>query len=331
MVRTGAHIYVKYGWESTYSILNTSINSVANKKFGLQDKMSSLSLTNNKVNLNKLNQNTVDKYAYGQQSGTASMSFTLSNPWIFGAVLGAPSTPIANGSNWDHTYASSTMTKDARTIQLEVGYDATSSTNIFRTLKGGIVGSLSINAATGGLVDCSADITYGKESAPTNSGTLTPPDKPTQEFPYTFAHAALVFNGVDASDTVVQCQDASINIAQNAELLYGLNDHSAVSAFKRVLDITGAFKASWINKTLLDKLIDQLTKDGSGETIGGSYEFILTFERSATEKIVITLGGLTLNDLGISGIEPVEPLFEDITWTAKTISIVATASASSEE
>jgi hypothetical protein len=36
MVRTGAHIYVKYGWESTYSILNTSINSVANKKFGLQ-------------------------------------------------------------------------------------------------------------------------------------------------------------------------------------------------------------------------------------------------------------------------------------------------------
>ena len=316
MVRTGAHIYVKYGWESTYSILNTSINSVANKKFGLQDKMSSLSLTNNKVNLNKLNQNTVDKYAYGQQSGTASMSFTLSNPWIFGAVLGAPSTPIANGSNWDHTYASSTMTKDARTIQLEVGYDATSSTNIFRTLKGGIVGSLSINAATGGLVDCSADITYGKESAPTNSGTLTPP---------------LVFNGTSGSDTVVQCQDASINIAQNAELLYGLNDHSAVSAFKRVLDITGAFKASWINKTLLGKLIDQLTRDGSGETIGGSYEFILTFERSAAEKIVITLGGLTLNDLGISGIEPVEPLFEDITWTAKTISIVATASASSEE
>ena len=45
MVRTGAHVYVKYGWEgATYGVLDTSTtpDQVADKKFGLQDKMSSL-------------------------------------------------------------------------------------------------------------------------------------------------------------------------------------------------------------------------------------------------------------------------------------------------
>ena len=330
MVRTGAHVYVKYGWEGA-TLGNLASGAAVDKKFGLQDKVSSLTLTHNKMNLNKLNQNTVDKFAYGQQQGTASMSFTLSNPWIFGTVLGAPPSPASSGGNYTYTYSSNpaTMSKDARTIQMILGFDATSGGNIFRTLKGGIVGSLAINAAVGGLVDCSADVTYGLESAPTTSGSLSPPTKPSQEFPYTFAHAELMFGGVE----VVQCQDASINISQNAELLYALDTHSAVAAFKRVLDITGAFKASWIDKTLLDKLIAQLTEDGSGETVGGgaTTEFRLSFVKSATESIIITLTGLAINDLGISGLEPVEPVFQDITWTAKTISIAAITNSSAEQ
>tara|TARA_R110000803_G_scaffold166962_1_gene230269 strand:- start:336 stop:1331 length:996 start_codon:yes stop_codon:yes gene_type:complete len=331
MVRTGAHVYIKYGWEgTTYGVLDASTSpaQTADKKFGLQDKMSSLTLTNNKVNLSKLNQNTVDKYAYGQQQGSASMSFTLSSPWIIGSILGTP-TVATSGSNYTHTYPqSSGLPKTARTIQVEVGYDGLSA-DIVRTLKGGIVGSLSISASVGGLVDCSSDITYGIETAP--STTLTSaPSKPSQEFPYTFAHASLVFNGSSASDTVAQCQDVSISLAQNAELLYGLGSHSGAAAYKRVLDITGSFKASWINKDLLDKLLAQIAATPD-ETLGGSYEFILTFEKSATEKMVITLSGLTINDLGISGLEPVEPVFEDISWTAKTISVVATNSSSVEQ
>jgi hypothetical protein len=96
------------------------------------------------------------------------------------------------------------------------------------------------------------------------------------------------------------------------------------------LDITGSFKASWINKTLLDKLLAQIATTPE-ETLGGSYEFILTFEKSSAEKIVITLSGLTINDHGVSGLEPVEPVFEDISWTAKTISVVATSAATAEQ
>ena len=326
MVRTGAHVYIKYGWEGdTYGVLDaTGAGQVADKKFGLQDKMSSLTLTNNKVNLAKLNQNTVDKFAYGQQQGSASVSFTLSSPWIIGSILGTPTK--AGTTPFTYTYPqTSGLPKTARTIQVEVGYDGLAA-DIVRTLKGGIIGSLSISASVGGLVDCSADITYGIETAPSSS-LGTAPTKPSEEFPYTFAHAELYFAGA----LVAQCQDASISLAQNAELLYGLGSHSGAAAYKRVLDITGSFKASWINQTLLDDLLAQIAAVPQETVGGGATEFRLTFEKSAAEKIVITLTGLAINDHGVSGLEPVEPVFEDISWTAKTISVVATSAATAEQ
>ena len=318
MVRTGASAYIKYGFETSYGAVTGTYENTINKSFGLQDKMSSLTLTNNKVNLAKLNQNTVDRFAYGQQSGSASVSFTLSNPWLFGMVLSAP---VSTGSSpYTHTWQNSTLLPEARTVQIEVGIN--DSTNMTRRLKGGVVGAVAISTSVGGMVECSTDITYGQETAPTTA--LTPPTKPTQESPYTFAHAQLTFAGIP----VAQCQDVSLNLSQNAELLYGLNSHSAVDAYKKVLDITGSFKAAWQDKVFLQHLLDQLLANGTGETIGAGsdpeLEFKLTFTKSATNEIItINCYGLTLNDLGLSGLEPVEVLFSDVSFTAKTIKVVA--------
>jgi len=318
MVRTGASAYIKYGFETSYGAVTGTYENTINKSFGLQDKMSSLTLTNNKVNLAKLNQNTVDRFAYGQQSGSASVSFTLSNPWLFGMVLSAPVS--TNSSPYTHTWQNSTLLPEARTVQIEVGIN--DSTNMTRRLKGGVVGAVAISTSVGGMVECSTDITYGQETTPTTA--LTPPTKPTQESPYTFAHAQLTFAG----SVVAQCQDVSLNLSQNAELLYGLNSHSAVDAYKKVLDITGSFKAAWQDKVLLQHLLDQLLANGTGETIGAGsdpeLEFKLTFTKSATNEIItINCYGLTLNDLGLSGLEPVEVLFSDVSFTAKTIKVVA--------
>jgi hypothetical protein len=325
MVRTGAHGYLKYDFETSYASGGT-----ANKKFGLQDRLTSLSLTNNRINLPSLNQNTLHSFAYGQQQGTASVSFVLSNPWVFGAILGAPST--TGSSPYVHVYphASNGLNKTPRTIVTEVGFDGASA-DVVRTLKGGLMNSLSLSTSVGGLVECTADITYGKETAP--STTLgTAPTAPSQEFPYTFAHAELTFGG----NVVAQCQDASISLAQNSELLYGLNSHHAVDSYRRVLDITGSFKASFINKTLLEEVLEQVkagTSSGTySETVGGSPEFQFTFIKDNTnEKIVITGSGLSISDLGITGFEPVEPIFEEINWQMKTVTVTATNTTSAEE
>ena len=49
-IRTGASAYLKYGFESSYGTGGT-----ANKKFGLQDRLTNWSLTNNRIDMPRLN------------------------------------------------------------------------------------------------------------------------------------------------------------------------------------------------------------------------------------------------------------------------------------
>ena len=340
MVLTGSSSYVKYEFEDD-GYADLAAGKSPNKKFGLQDKLSSFTLTNNRQNLAALNQNTVDKFAYTQQQGSASVGFTLSNPWIFGAILGAPNSTVQSGSLYKHEYPHPTngLNKTPRTLSLEVGFDA--STDLVRTAQGCLVNSLSVSSSVGGLVECTADMTYGKETAPSTS-LNSAPSLPTQEFPYTFAHAELRVGG----NLVAQCQDVSLSLGQNTELLYGLNSHHAVDSFRRVLEITGSFRASWINKVLLEKLLEQIRAGSSSgtysETVGGTPEFRLIFNKTdsidvngdftpSDESIEITLSGLSISDLSISGIEPVEPIFEEISWQAKTITVKAYNTQTAEE
>lgn len=335
MVYTGAHGYLKWDFETGYAS-----GGSPDKKFGLQDRLSSLSLTNGRINLPSLNQNTLHSFAYGQQSGTASVSFVLSNPWIFGAILGAPFSDVQSGSLYKHQYphSSNGLNKSPRTVVMEVGIDAT--TDHVRTLRGGLVNSLGISTSVGSLVECTTDISYGKEIAPSTS-LNSAPTKPTPEFPYTFAHAELRVGG----SLITECQDVSLNIAQNAELLYGLNSHHAVDSFRRVLEITGSFRSAWKDKTRLENLLAQIAADTSttyAETVGGSPEFRLIFNKTdsiasngtftpSDESIEITCTGLSFNDLGLSGFEPVEPIYEEVSWQAKEITVKAYNTQSAEE
>jgi len=337
-VRTGAHAYLKYGWEGDTFGVMASGESV-DKKFGLNDKFTSLTLTNNRMNIPELNRNTYKSFAYGQQAGTANVGFTLSNPWIFGTVLGAPNSPSSSSGTYTYTWETDpsvsgsnvafSLPKAPRTIQIDAAVNGASA-DVRRTFKGCLVNSLNISASVGGTVDCSADVSYGSESAPSTS-LGSAPTVPNVEFPYTFAHAELRVGGQE----ILRVQDAAINLTQNAELLYALDSHQAVDAFKRTLDITGSFTSAWKDKTLLEETLEQIKQGTSSgtysETVGGSPEFRLTFERSATEKIVITGSGLSISEYGLSGYEAVNPLFEDITWQMKNVQVQALNNQSAEE
>ena len=48
-------------------------------------------------------------------------------------------------------------------------------------------------------------------------------------------------------------------------------------------------------------------------------------------SITINCYGLTLNDLGLSGLEPVEVLFSDASFTAKTIKVIANSTMETED
>ncbi len=327
MVRTGAQVYVKYGWESTYGG-----SATVDKKFGLRDSVGSWSLNHNRIDIAALNQVTYEKYAYGQQTGEVSIDFSLSNPWIFKTVFGTPSkTGSSDPYTYTYPHASNGINEQPQTFQTEIGFNASDSSNgdIVRTLKGCVANTLAINTSIGQTVDCSLSATYGKEDAPaTTFGTA--PSEPTVEFPYTFAHAKLTVGG----NVLAQVQNLGISFNQTPSLLYGLNSHQAVDSYRQIFDITGNFRASWLDKSLLDDTLNQISKGSSGnyaETVGGSPELEILFRNTTNEEIKITGTGLSPTSISIDGIQPNEPVFENIDWRIKSIVVAAKNNQANEE
>ncbi len=258
MVRTGAQSYIKYGYESTYGGSATT-----DKKFGLNDRLSSWSLTHNRIDLPALNQVTYESYAYGQQAGEIGVDFVLSNPWILGAFFGAPST-TGSSNPYTHTYphASNGINKQPRSFQMEVGFNAadTSNSDVVRTLKGCVASTLGISTSIGATVDCSLSASYGKEDAPATTFGSAPSEPTLNHGAFTFAHAKLTVGG----NVLAQVQDLNLSINQTTSLLYGLNSNQAVDSYRQVLNITEAFKAALLNKNVLEDVLEQIEKGTSG-------------------------------------------------------------------
>jgi hypothetical protein len=348
VIATGARGYVAYEFENTFGAMlnagNSSTGDYPNKRFGLQEKITSWSLNNNRIVLPTLNQTEPETFAYGQEMGSLGIDFVLSNPWIFGALYGTP-VPSGSGTDYTHTYTSpaTVKTKDVRSFRTEIGLDL--GTDIVRSMKGCICKTFAISTSVGGIVQCSTDIAYSMEDAPTSSLGSAPVDRangvagaqptiPTTKFPYTFAHATLKLNNA----IVAKIQRADINFNQNPDLLWGIGSHQAVEAYRRVFEITGTFEASWVDKTLLDFVLAQVdipNAAGRKEVLDGSAPALeLNFTNGLTgndeKRIQMTLTGVSPTEHSISGLEPVEPVFENITWQAKSCIVKAYNSESVE-
>ena len=329
-IRTGSHAFVRYGYESTFGDSETA---TADRKFGVNDRLTNWSLTNQRVDLPALNQVAIENYAYGQQQGSLGMTFNLSNPWVFASVFGKSDQTTPNYTNVFGSNTATSMNKEVQGLTVQVGVDG-SSADILRTATGCIANSLSISASVGDLAECSMDMTYGIESAPgTSLGTA--PTGPAEEFPYTFAHGVVTYG--DA--VLATVQDVDITFAQNAELLYKVGSHQAVSTYRRLFDITGSFRAAHLDKTVFDDLFTQINQGAYAETIkdrssSPTVEFKLVFQNktsSPTSKIEIEGFGLSVGDLGISGIAPGEPIFENVSWRVKTCKVTSTTAASAPD
>ena len=188
------------------------------------------------------------------------------------------------------------------------------------------------------LEHCTLDIGYGKEDSTSGAvittGFDTTPPTDTEAFPYTFAHGQLKWAGEGGADTgaagsiVAELQDASISFAQNPTLLYTIGSHQSVASFRRVFDITGNFRASWKNDDKLNQLLDQIRKPLTKATtsLSSAPEIILTFTNGGTgatqKSIEMKLHGVRPDSHGVEGIQPVEPVFENIAWRTKTCEIV---------
>jgi len=130
---------------------------------------------------------------------------------------------------------------------------------------------------------------------------------------------------------VAKIQRADINFNQNPDLLWGLGSHQAVEAYRRVFEITGTFETSWVDKTLLDDVLAQVAVPNDAataevlDTAAPALEFFFTngLTGASQKTLKMTLSGISPTEHSISGLEPVEPVFENITWQAKSCIVVA--------
>jgi hypothetical protein len=328
VIYTGASSSVMYGYESTFG---TSASAITNT-FGLNQKVTSLSLNTSRFQLNKLGQVEPTKYAYGTQSGSVGIGFVFDDSHshkIFQSVYGTPSgtAPFLYPASLGQTNAPTTVSPITTQIQLQTGAD-----KLTRTLNGCIVQSLSLATSIGEPLNGTVDMSFGKETTAaikTSSSSITEQTAGTVDqsgIPYTFAHGVVKVHNGSALTAVAEVQEFDVTFAQNAELLYGMSSHSAVDAYRKVFDISGRFRAAFKDERLIQYVVDQ-SRVGD-ELLASGVGIELTFTNAAGNKsLKIELNELSVADHSISGIEPVEPVFEEINWSCKSarVSVDTTA------
>jgi len=289
-----------------------------NKVFGLEQRVTNWTFTNNRITLAALNQVEPAIYAYGTTRGSLGVDFVLSNPWwlnsLWDNVANVACMPEA-GSN-THTYT--VCSKLPTSLSVEIGVCGT--TNVTRRLLGAVVNSVSLRSSIGEVVRASADLSYKTEAeccvtidaCPATDGEC---------FPYTFAYGALT----TTAGTIAELQSFDININQNSDLLYDHNASEAVIPYRRLFEITGSFTASYVDVELLRDIYAQNSNDTE------------TFAREQTTLTITLSNGLTgasRKDITFTGtgigfadhsvaIEPNEPIFETLNWQVRTMSVIS--------
>ena len=334
VVRTGAFSYLQYGYEVD-GCDDTTFGTVAaamNKTFGLEQRITNWTFTNNRITLAELNQVEPAIYAYGTTRGSIGVDFVLSNPWWLRSLWDCVSTACCMpeaGANL-HTYIIGD--KLLRPISIEVGAAQECCNCVTRQLVGGIVNSVSLRSSIGEVVRGSADISYKTEIEA--CVCITDPMCIATDgvnFPYTFAYGALT----TTAGTVAELQSFDINLNQNSDLLYDHASSEAVDAYRKLFEVTGSFTASYVDVELLRDIYAQArSATVCCVSVGVDCQafareqttLTLTFDNGLTganrDTITMIGTGLGFADQA-TAIEPNEPIFETLNWQIRDMTVTA--------
>ena len=335
-VFTGGSVSVGYGYETAFGTAQGTIDKI----FGLNTKVTSLTLNTSQVSLNKLGQVEPTKFYFGQQSGSLGVGFVLDDEEshrIFRCLYeNSGSTPQTQGGSsfaypsslGENTTAVKTPASITTRVQIQNG-----SKVLTRSLQGCIVNNLSLSTSIGETVNATVDMMFAEESTAdveADTGTITAQTAINSATltPYTFAHGELkVGTGTSGVLTkVFDVQDIDVSFATNAELLFGLGKHYAQNAFRKVFDVGGRFKTTIKDGALLQYVIDQSIKTLETETLTGTNNVGLSLKfENGSKSILIEFGGVSLTDHSASGLEPNEVLFEEVNFKAKSSKITVSS------
>ena len=143
VVRTGAFAYLQYGYEVDCMDATTFGTAAAamNKTFGLEQRITNWTFTNNRITLAELNQVEPAIYAYGTTRGSLGVDFVLSNPWWLRTLWDCVTTVCCMPEACSNTHTYSICDKLLRPISIEIGTEL-GCPDVTRQLVGGMVNSV---------------------------------------------------------------------------------------------------------------------------------------------------------------------------------------------
>lgn len=327
MVRSAAYGYLKWGYETAFQTENASKTKV----FGLEQKINGLQFMVNRINLAQLDAVELQGFAFGKNEGKTSIDFILSNPWWLDSIF-HPYTSITGnptGANpYTYTWSSSNSALNntgnkayaGNSISIDFGFqgELSSGINLTRTGVGAIVSQVSIKTTMNDTVRCTADLMWGKENAIGTNTYDTAPPTDNINFPYTFVHGTLQTN---QGGVIAQIQDVDLTLNANSELIYGIGSANAVSAVRKVFDITSRFNCAVLDAVHFNNVINRTE----------IANFTLTFDNglggSNSRKITFTGSGAGYGDHS-TNIVPVDPVFQEINLQIRSMQVQAVNSSS---
>lgn len=322
MVRSAAYGYLKYGYETAFQTENASKTKV----FGLEQKINGLQFMVNRINLAQLNSTELQSFAFGRNEGRMSVEFILSNPWWldsifhpFTAITGNPTGANPYTYTWSSSNSALATTGNknyaGNSVSIDLGFqgETSSGVNLTRTALGGIVSQVAIRTTLNETVKCTADVVWGKENTIGTNTYDTNPPTDNINFPYTFVHGTIQTN---QGGVIAQVQNVDLTLNANAELLWGIGSANAVSAFRKVFDITGKFNCAIIDAQHWNAVINR------AEVANFTLVFDNGLGGASSRKITFTGSGVGFNDHN-TDIVPVDPVFQDINFQIRSLQVQA--------
>ena len=301
----GIYSYIEYGKQSSY----TSTISVGahTRALGMDQKVTSLSIDEGKFELGDLYSQDVQKFAFGNFSGTLGAEWTLSNPWFLDSVMSLVTT---GAGPYTHTYSES---KTVNTYGFEVGIDTT--TDRVVQLQQATIKDLTLSAAVGEVVKVRGNWMFTK--TPSTAGTSLDASVVTDDitYPYTFVQATIE----NPSGTpLAEVQSAELTINPNIRAVYGPNSQYAVNAYKGKMEVSGKFSITVVDNTWWNNV--QARAEPTNNTL--KLKFTNGLASTSERSVYLLCTGLGLGQLNMS-LDANELVTEEIPFSARTVGAVA--------
>ena len=333
VVRTAAFAYAQYDFETAFN--EAICMGTRNKVFGLEQKISGHTWTNSPIVLKQLNSIEPKGFAFGQAKGSMSIDFVVSNPWYntfvfaencMACLFPAGATPFVY--TWLSTAVDCSKLVDSASIEIGVSQAGCCNCTV-RVATGAIANTLSLRGSIGEPIRGTLDIAYTTDTITSLEACIASEcigRAAGEHEPFTFAHGTLsICQGGCCVAVVAELQSFDLSLNPNAELLYQHGCHHAVSAYRRVFEMSGSFTAPYINMSEINKVYAQI-EDNCECLLREDPTLTLVFDNSGTlgaqRRITYTFTGILIKDHNTAA-EPIEPIFETVNWQARNCVVTA--------